>query len=367
MKILFLSAANSVHTVKWVNAFAKRGHEVHLVYNAGHDPGYDTLHKKVELYRLKYSGIQGYYLNAKELKKIKEETKPDIINVHYASGYGTLARRAKIGEYLLSVWGSDVYDFPYKNRMNRRILTKNIESAKRLASTSYCMAEQLQKVIQKKVDVVITPFGVDITKFNPELYVSERKKLIIGCIKLLAPNYGLTDLVDAAKILFEQLPGEGKDDLSDRIEFHIYGDGEQKEELAQKIKQLELDKKVFLKGKIPNKKVPGVLSGFTIFCAPSYKESFGVAAIEAMAMEIPVIVSDAEGFREVAVDNLTGKIVKSGDVEGIAWAIKELLLNKEEREKLGINGRKRVKELYDWEKNVDNMENIYREMLNNKI
>ena len=89
MKILFLSAANSIHTVKWINALASRGHEVYLVYNKGHEPKMDQINKNIHQHQLKYKGGVGYYLNAKELRKLKKEISPDIINVHYASGYGT--------------------------------------------------------------------------------------------------------------------------------------------------------------------------------------------------------------------------------------------------------------------------------------
>ena len=61
--------------------------------------------------------MKGYYLNAPLLQRLAEKIKPDVVNAHYASGYGTLMRRAKLKNTVLSVWGSDVYDFPYKNRL----------------------------------------------------------------------------------------------------------------------------------------------------------------------------------------------------------------------------------------------------------
>ena len=119
MKIMFVSAANSTHTVRWVNALAERGHEVYLVSNRGHEPKENALNSRVKLYLMKHSGGKGYYLNAGELRKIAKRINPDVINVHYASGYGTLARKARLPKYILSVWGSDVYDFPNKSFVNK--------------------------------------------------------------------------------------------------------------------------------------------------------------------------------------------------------------------------------------------------------
>lgn len=368
MKILFLSAANSIHTVKWVNALADRGHEVHLVYNSGHDPQSDKLGERIILHKLKYSGMKGYYLNARELKRVASLINPDVINVHYASGYGTLARRSKIGPILLSIWGSDVYDFPYESAIKACILKKNVTYASKLASTSFCMANQLRKVMESpNLEIAVTPFGVDTKMFcseTQEKHVSDQ--IIIGNIKMLKAKYGIAEFIKAVALLLQKLMEENKQFLAEKIKVEIYGDGEQKEELAHLIKTLGLEQTVFLKGKVPNKEVPGILNTFDIFCATSMlnSESFGVAVVEAMSMGVPVVVSDVDGFKEVVVDGQTGLIVPKGKIEQIAEALEQLVCDTELRKKLGASGRKRVEELYDFEKNVDTMEALYNDMRN---
>lgn len=362
MRILFLSAANSIHTVKWVNALAKRGHEVHLIYNAGHEPKNDVLSNEIKCYCLKYSGGIGYYRNAKELRHVTRKIEPDVINVHYASGYGTLARRAKIGPILLSVWGSDVYDFPYESRMKNKILKKNVKYAKALASTSFCMAEQLRKVMQdKELEIAITPFGVDIQKFDLKCYLqkSDKTEIIIGNIKLLEAKYGIKELITA----FVKLKDEMKNEKA--LKLYIYGDGSLRGELEELIHSLNMQDAVFLKGRIANAKVPEALNEFDIFCALSQldSESFGVAVVEAMAMGKPVVVSDVDGFCEVVKDNETGYIVQRKNIEEIVAKLKKLILDEELREQLGKAGRKRVEEKYDWEKNVDTMLEVYQKVI----
>ena len=96
MRVLFLANAASIHTVRWVNAISERGHEVHLVYKFDDVPKANTISEKVILHRLKYSGTKGYFFNAMQLKKLSHNIKPDVANAHYASGYGTLARLAKL-------------------------------------------------------------------------------------------------------------------------------------------------------------------------------------------------------------------------------------------------------------------------------
>lgn len=362
MKILFVSAANSTHTVRWVNALAERGHEVYLASNRDHEPKEDTLNSRVKLYLMKHSGGKGYYLNAGELRKIAKRINPDVINVHYASGYGTLARKARLPKYILSVWGSDVYDFPYESRLKNYILKKNVKSAKMLASTSECMANQLRKVMgNKEMKIWVTPFGVDLNLFNPDNYSKiDNNDFVIGTVKALESKYGIHELIIAFDMLKKQL--DSNCNFKKNLKLFIYGDGSQKRFLDKIIEEKELLNCVFLKGKIPNSEVPKAISEFDIFVALSQSESFGVAAVEAMAMKKPVVVSDADGFREVIKNEVTGYIVSRAKIEYAEKAMHILALNQELCEKMGVNGRAHVEKNYSWEKNVDTMLELYNKM-----
>lgn len=366
MKVLFLAAANSIHTVKWVNSFVTRGIDILLVYNKGHEPRTDTLDKRVKTYCLKYSGGLGYYMNAGELRKIYKKFTPDLINVHYASGYGTLARRAKVSPVLLSVWGSDVYDFPYESKIKSVILKRNVRYATALASTSNCMARQLRKVMgDESLQINVTPFGVDLQKFSPEKYSYEKdnREIVICNIKMLKPIYGIKEIILAVDLLVRDQNFMKK--CNKKIRLKIFGDGEQKEELIALVKEKKLGDIVTFCGKVPNSQVPEELSKSDVFCAMSHHESFGVAVVEAMAMKVPVVVSDVDGFKEVVKDQETGYIINKNDINGCKQALEKLILDDDLRIKMGENGRKRVQELYDWEQNVDIMEKIYYNILDN--
>src|SRR5690606_15261898 len=108
----------------------------------------------------------GYWLNAPFVRRALRKLNPDIVNVHYASGYGTLGRLARFKPTLLSVWGSDVYVFPYRGWINRNLLIRNLRSATRIASTSEVMARKLRAICPTVDDVFITPFGVEVDRFN---------------------------------------------------------------------------------------------------------------------------------------------------------------------------------------------------------
>lgn len=361
MKVLLLGSANSVHIVRWVNALCERGNEIHLVTQVNHKPD-AAISGNVKVYELPVSGGKGYYLNAFALKRLVKEIKPDVINVHYASGYGTLMRMAKLKQAILSVWGSDVYDFPYQNKRHMKIIRKNLSYPKVIASTSNCMAEQVRKLLGRNIDIPITPFGVETENYTVG-HRNNPDEIVIGCIKTLEPTYGMDYLVQAIGILIDKLENEGLTEIAQKVICKIYGGGPQREELQELINNQHLTGKVQLLGQIPHESVPDVLAQMDIFCVLSNMESFGVAAIEASAAGLPVVASDAEGFQEVIEDNVTGIIVKRREPMQAAEALEKLILNAGLRREMGVAGRKRVEHLYEWDENVATMEQIYKSVI----
>lgn len=106
-----------------------------------------------------------YLLHGKEIRKILDHIHPDIINVHYATSYGTAVAWAGVKNYTLSVWGSDVYDFPNKSILHRKMLEFSLKHATHIFSTSSAMAKETSKYTNKHI--YITPFGVDMNFFHP--------------------------------------------------------------------------------------------------------------------------------------------------------------------------------------------------------
>ena len=70
MKILFIAPANSVHTVRWINALSEKENQVLLVSLPNHSEKKNTINSSVQVKYLPVSGMKGYYLNANALKKL---------------------------------------------------------------------------------------------------------------------------------------------------------------------------------------------------------------------------------------------------------------------------------------------------------
>ncbi|MEJ2618117.1 MAG: glycosyltransferase family 4 protein, partial [Ignavibacteriaceae bacterium] len=117
-------------------------------------------------------------------------------------------------------------------------------------------------------------------------------------------------------------------------------------------------------GRIPSEKVAAYYNQMDVAVFLSKNESFGVAVLEASACGLPVVVSDVGGLPEVVENNITGLIVEKENHLAAAEAIEKLLLEPDLRNKMGANGRKRVEKFYNWDDCVDQMINIYSDILN---
>ena len=145
----------------------------------------------------------------------------------------------------------------------------------------------------------------------------------------------------------------------------IVGDGSRKEHYEQLTIDLKINHLTTFTGKIPHHKVPNYINMLDIYVALSVldSESFGVAVIEASACEKPVVVSNVGGLPEVVEDGITGIIVPSKNPTEAAMAIEKLIMNKDFASKMGKAGRNRVIKLYNWSDNVNQMIDIYRNII----
>lgn len=352
MKILFLGFAVSNHTRRWCNVLAERGHDVLLLCQPDKKDDADSFRNDVKIHYLKYGGKLGYYFNVAEVRHLYKSFNPDVVNAHFATGYGTTARLANLRPRIVSCWGSDVYEFPYKSKLNKYVVCRNLNSADAIASTSKAMAEQARLVLGKpNQEITVTPFGVDLSKFVVKENKQRNQRPIIGIVKYLKPIYDIELLLQAFAIIYNAR--ETKPLL------HIYGDGPLRDDLKKLAFELGIADSVEFFGTVPNTTIPDVLSSFDVFVNCSKQESFGVAVVEAMACGVPVVVTDTPGYREIVDNDISGIVLKDRTPQTMANAINQLLDNKELANRYKEAGLKKVNEEYDWKKNVDTMIALY--------
>ena len=364
MKIAVLSAANSIHTVRIVNALFSLGHEVRLYSLKSHQALDNKILPKIKIEYLSFSSGIGYFAGGRALRQHLQDFNPNVLNAHYASGYGTLAVQSKFHPFVLSVWGSDVYEFPYKNFLCNALIKYNLKQADSLASTSRVMATQTRKLFsvhEKERPIHVTPFGVDVELFSPAPpAVNVDNEFHIGFVKIISEKYGLRYLLEAFSMLLQ------KNESPYTLKLNIYGDGPDVPKMKQLATDLGLNQNTIFHGRIPNTEVPDALRKMDVFCMPSIfdSESFGVSAVEAMACQIPVVGSDVDGLTEVIKTpevfgiKATGIIVPRKNSAALADKLGLLIRSESLRTRLGKNGRLHVLENYDFSQNILQLEQV---------
>lgn len=357
MKICFLAPANNYHTQKWVRYFVDQGNEVSVLsLTKGEIDG-------AKVYWLNANTGSGasdfaklkYLLQFHHIREIINEIKPDIINAHYASSYGTLAALAGLKNHIVSVWGSDVYDFPRKSIFHKKLLEFSLNSARCIFSTSNAMAEETRKYTKK--NIFITPFGVDMDLFNPEKRERiDDGKFIIGTVKKLEPKYGIDYFLKAVSIVKEKRP-----DIP--LEVRIAGNGSHELQYHQLAKELGIENIVKWLGFISQEKAAKEWANMDCGIIYSESESFGVSAVEAQAAGIPVIVSDVPGLQEAVNPGTSAAVVLRGKSELLAEKIIELYETPDKRVDMGKIGREYVKEHYELNKCFQRVAGYYAQLL----
>jgi L-malate glycosyltransferase len=356
MKLVILAPANSVHTHRWVEALHRRGHRVSLV--SQHEPGDWRPPSHVRLYRLPYSGSLGYFRNGLQWRRLLRELDPDVVNVHYASGYGTTSAIAGFHPTLLSVWGTDVFEFPLESLWHRTLLRFNLRRASRIASTSRIMAARVEELEPAVRSVFVTPFGVDCERFKPSRS-EESPHITIGTVKTLDQRYGV-DLLIRAFASLQRDEILRTDCIASRLRLLLVGAGAEAGRLRVLADELCEPGSVDFAGPARHEDVPQWLARLDVYVAASRYESFGVAVVEASACGVPVVVSDVGGLPEVVRNGRTGLVVPREDVGALAAALKRLVSDEALRRRMGAAGREFVCAEYAWERCVNAMESAYR-------
>ena len=353
MRIVFLAAANNYHTQKWCDYFVSREYEVSVIsffpgeienvnvhyINCGMD-AQKSDRKKIS-----------YLLQARKVKRIINEINPDIISVHYASSYGAVAAFSGIKNYFLSVWGADVYEFPEKSFLHKKLIQISLKRASKLLSTSKAMAFHASRYTRKSFE--ITPFGVKTEVFNPSRRSRIDNSFVIGTVKGIDPKYGIDYLIKAVAKFKKMNPNID-------FQLRIAGKGEYREEYEKLAYSLDIGEETRWLGFISQDEAAKEWANMDVAVVPSTveSESFGVSAIEAQACGTAVIISDIPGLMEATNPNETCLVVKRKNDEELAKAIDKLYHDEDLRKRLGEKGVKYVNDNYTYEACFSHIEDI---------
>lgn len=303
-----------------------------------------------------------YKLNRKDGISFKDNLKNIIANqfllnekldwLHY--GFGTMALgRENVAQAIgakmaVSFRGFDYYVYPIKNKnCYTTLFSKNVK----YHVLSGAMKEGLmRKGILEENITKITP-AIDVKLFK-KIEIPDNKIVQLTTVSRLHPIKGLDYILEALALLKQE-----------NIPFHfsIIGDGSEKERLQFAVHQLNLVEYVSFLGKLTPEQVKDILSKTDIYLQYSIQEGFCNAVLEAQAMGLLCIVSDAEGLSENVLNNETGWVVPKRNPALLAEKIKEVLeLDIIRKNEITDKAMQRVKDNFNIEKQTQEFVAFYQ-------
>src|SRR5262249_18195629 len=200
----------------------------------------------------------------------------------------------------------------------------------------------------------VSPLGVDLSIFAPRPSIKKTGPFEVICVGRLVPAKGQHILIAA----IERLVRDGRD-----LRLRFVGDGPDRASLEYEAASRNLKDKVIFEGAVNQDLIRALYAKADVFALASFAEGIPVVLMEAMAMEIPCISTFITGVPELIRNGVDGLTVAPSDDEEMAKAIAKLMDDAEMRSCIGRNGRARVMEKYDLDRNTARLAAIFRRRL----
>jgi len=285
---------------------------------------------------LSYFGI-ALLSNKQKIHSYIKEVSPDVIHCHFGWSGADIFNitNGNADKYVVSLHGQDVMVSPFKNKAYRQTISKmgkatNVNFTtpshflKSLAVITFTIPAEKIKVVGNVLNSRFYEHAI-----NPHVASKENPAKRIYCIGRLVDWKGQDILIRALKVMNEK--------SSIKAKVYLIGAGEKELELKALVQSLGLTHLVYFEGAIPPNKVPAMLQNADLYIQPSRTdtftgqvESFGVAVLEAISSNLPVIGSNSGGIPEILFcqDREQGiSLVVPGDPEALATEITFYLEN----------------------------------------
>ncbi|MGZ5254157.1 MAG: N-acetyl-alpha-D-glucosaminyl L-malate synthase BshA [Flavitalea sp.] len=291
----------------------------------------------------------------------------DLLHVHYAIPHASAAYMAKkILEaqgihipVITTLHGTDI-TLVGRDKTYAPVVTFSINQSDAITAVSDNLREATFRYFKIEKDIHVIHNFVDVTRFQKKPIDAFRRVIAPNGEKILlhASNFRrikrVQDVVHIFAEVHKQVPSK----------LLFVGDGPDRPMAEELARELGIEEDIRFVGR--QEQMEDILAIADLFLLTSEYESFGLAALEAMASRVPVISTNAGGLPEINVDGVTGFLAPVGDVAMMSARAIELLSNDEKLEQFKANARAQS-EKFDQHNIVPLYEELYESCLKEKV
>ena len=347
---------------------SKRGHEIHFItYNQ--PVRLELLSNNVHYHEVTVPEYPLFHYQPYELalsSKLVDMVKLhkiEILHVHYAIPHAYAAYMAKKmlqeeGIYVpivTTLHGTDI-TLVGSHPFYKPAVAFSINKSDAVTAVSKSLKDDTLRLFNIKNDISVVPNFIDLDKYSNSLTDCQRAMMakddecIITHISNLRPVKRVKDVISIFYNIQKEIPAK----------LMLVGEGPEREHIELQCQKLGILDKVIFFGK--SNEIDRILCFSDLFLLPSETESFGLAALEAMASSVAVISSNTGGIPEVNIHGVTGFLSNVGDVEDMTKNALYILSDKNRLETFKKNARKEALK-FDLHKIVPQYEAIYKDTL----
>lgn len=349
-------------------ALAKNGHQVHFItYSQPARLDFfseNLFYHEVSVSQYPLFDYPPYELVlASKLVDVVRFEKLDILHVHYAIPHASAAYMAKqiLATYgihipvVTTLHGTDI-TLVGKDVTFKPVVTFSINQSDGVTSVSEDLRRATYEHFDIEREIRVIPNFIDLTRFTLQPKDHFKKAIAPANERILVHTSNFrkvkraTDVIRIFKKVNEALPSK----------LLMVGDGEDRVNCEALCREFKICENVRFLGK--QDAIEEILSVADLFVMPSHSESFGLAALEAMACKVPVISSNAGGLPELNIQGITGFLSDVGDVDDMAKNAIYILEDAKRLAEFKENALKRAKE-FDLSNILPIYEEYYKEVL----
>jgi N-acetyl-alpha-D-glucosaminyl L-malate synthase BshA len=315
---------------------AQKGHDVHFITYKEPARLLDTFNENIFFHEVRLNDYPLFDYApyetalASKLVDVAINAKLDIFHVHYAIPHASAAYMAR--QILLqkgidipvitTLHGTDI-TLVGKDPTYEPVVTYSINQSCGVTAVSESLKQDTFAHFDIKNEIEVIPNFIDFSRFKKTNKDHFKKAIAPNGEKILVhtSNFRKVKRIEDVIHIFCRVSSQIPSKLL------MIGDGPERQNAEVLARSLCTQMDVRFLGK--QEAVEELLAIADVFLMPSESESFGLAALEAMACEVPVVSSNAGGIPEVNIEGVTGYLLNVGDVEGMAARTLELLQDEE--------------------------------------
>ncbi len=346
-------------------ALSKKGHEIHFI-TYKQPVRLDLLGSKIYFHEVNVPEYPLFHYQPYELalsSKLVDTVKLhgiEVLHVHYAiphayAAYMSKQMLAAEGIHIpivTTLHGTDI-TLVGSHPFYKSAVTFSINASDVVTSVSESLKNDTLRLFNITNEIHVIPNFIDFNKYrepNKENcqrhLLANKNERIITHVSNFRKVKRIDDVIEIFYKIQKKVPSK----------LVMVGDGPELEAAEELVKKLNIEEKVIFLGK--SNEVDKILCLTDLFLLPSETESFGLAALEAMASGVPVISSNTGGIPEVNIEGVSGYLADVGDVEKMAKKAIEIIENEEVLNQFKSNAI-RVAEKFELTTIVAKYEQIY--------